>query len=381
MKILHIITSVFKNGGGTSEVIPRLCRALQQAGETVTLATYQASEISDTAKEAIRVGVKYEGHSERVRWLPRSLGYSSEFRKILPGLVAKSDIVHIHCHWQLAGWMAAKEAQKQGKPYVVMPHGFLEPERLKISKWQKRIMGVIIDRPMLNNADAVIATSESEAKGILGYGVKRPVYVVPIGLDVENYGLSTCMGKTLLYFSRITPIKGLDMLANVWGQIDRKGWKLLIVGPDDRGYTDDMKRLFAQRCPADSYEFRPPVFGNEKFRLLNSVDAFVLPTRSENWSIAVAEAMVSGLPVICTKGAPWRCLDEVKAGWWVDISEAGLRQGLSAMMKLTDEERVMYGRRGRAWCEKHLSWQQIANDMRTCYTRCISCHGLLVNRI
>jgi glycosyltransferase involved in cell wall biosynthesis len=248
-----------------------------------------------------------------------------------------------------------------------MPHGFLEPERLKISKWKKRVIGAVIDRPMLNHAAAVIATSESEAEGIRRYGITRPIFIVPIGLDVTNYKVSSCRGKTLLYFSRITPIKGLDMLANVWGQIDRKGWKLLIVGPDDRGYTDEIKHAFAQRCPAESYEFRSPVFGEAKFRLLSSADAFVLPTRSENWSVAVAEAMASGLPVVCTKGAPWKCLEEVKAGWWVDISEEGLLQGLSDMMNLTDTDRAMYGQRGRAWCEQHLAWKRIANDMSACY--------------
>lgn len=375
MKILHVVSSVFKNGGGTSEVVPRLCRALQESGESITIAAHWAAEISDTAKDAIKAGVKYEGNSRRDRWLPRSLGYSSAFGKLLPRLVAESDIVHIHCLWQLAGWMASREARKQRKPYVVMPHGFLEPERLKVSRWKKRIMGTFIDRPMLDHATAVIATSESEADGIRQYGVKRPIHIMPIGLDMENYKVSTCKGQTLLYFSRITPIKGLDMLANVWGQIDRNGWKLLIVGPDDRGYTDEMKRLFAKTCPKESYEFRSPVFGAEKFNLLSSVDAFILPTRSENWSIAVAEAMVSGLPVVCTKGAPWGCLNDVNAGWWVDISEDGLRQGLSEMMKLAPEERIAWGQRGRRWCEQHLSWGQIAEDMRSCYSRCMQrCH-------
>ena len=339
MKILHVISSVYKNGGGTSEVVPRLCRALQEVGESVTLAAYKADEISDAAKDAIRAGVSYDGKYEKSKWFPRALGYSQTFREGLPALVASIDIVHVHCLWQLAGWMVSMEARKQGKPYVVMPHGFLEPERLKVSKWKKRVMGAVIDRPMLNHAAAVIATSESEAEGIRRYGVKRPIHIMPLGLDMENYKVSSCAGKTLLYFSRITPIKGLDMLANVWGQIDRNGWKLLIVGPDDRGYTGEMKRLFAQRCPAESYEFRSPVFGEEKYRLLSSSDAFVLPTRSENWSIAVAEAMASRLPVVCTKGAPWRCLNDIKAGWWVDVSEDGLRQGLLDMMKLTNEER------------------------------------------
>ena len=368
MKILHVISSVFKDGGGTSEVVPRLCRALQCCGHTVTLATHWADEIADTAKDAIQAGVLYEGNSRRDKFVPYSLGYSSDFNRLMPQLVANSDIVHIHCLWQLAGWSAAREARRQRKPYVVMPHGFLEPERLKVSKWKKYIMGTIIDRPMLDHAEAVIATSESEADGIRRYGVKRPICIMPIGLDMDDYKVSSCKGNTLLYFSRITPIKGLDMLAAVWGKIDRKGWRLLIVGPDDRGYTYKMKQLFSEKCEAGSYEFRNPVFGKDKFELLSSADAFILPTRSENWSIAVAEAMASGLPVICTKGAPWECLNQVNAGWWVDVSESGLIKGLEALFSLSEIERCEFGGRGRTWVESNLGWEVIADKMTQCYS-------------
>lgn len=375
MKILHVVPSLFKNGGGTSEVVPRLCRALRECGHEVTLAALRANEISDMAKDAIKAGVRYEGESERVGWLPKSLGYSSSFRSLMQRLVAESDVVHVHCLWQMASWVAAKEALRQGKPYVVMPHGFLEPERLKISKWKKRIVGALADRPMLNRANAVIATSESEEKGIRRYGVKRPIHIVPIGLDLEKYRQSKCNGRTLLYFSRITPIKGLDMLAEVWGRMDRKGWKLLIVGPDDRGYTDKMKRLFALKCPSESYEFRSPVFGDGKYALLSSVDAFILPTRSENWSIAVAEAMASGLPVVCTKGAPWECLDTVHAGWWVEVSCDGIQSGLERLFELSAAERKKHGRNGVKWVGENLDWHRIVRRMQDIYAALMAGRG------
>lgn len=369
LKILHVVSSVFENGGGTSEVVPRLCRALKESGADVTLAAHKAERISQTAVDAIRSGVRYEGESERDRFLPQALAYSSQFRRLMPKLVQEADVVHIHGLWQLAGWMAAREARKQHKPYLVMPHGFLEPERLKISSWKKHVVGALFDNPMLRRANAIVATSESEADGIRRYGLTRPIHIMPIGLDIEKYTLSKCAGRTLLYFSRITPIKGLDMLAEVWGRIDSKGWKLLIVGPDDRGYTEEMKALFALKCPADSYEFRPPVFGDDKYKLLASVDALVLPTRSENWSIAVAEAMASGLPVVCTKGAPWQCLETAHAGWWVDVSGEDIERGILELMALNDEQRLQKGRNGRRWVEENLVWNRIAQDMIGIYRK------------
>ncbi len=371
MRILHVISSVYKNGGGTSEVVPRLCRALHEAGEDVVLATLKDDEVSTATLDAMRSGVVYEGTSELDPYWPYAIRHSTQFQRLVPSLVKNADIVHVHGLWQLPGWMAAREAQRLHKPYVVMPHGFLEQERLKVSKWKKVALGTIMDRPMLKRAASIVATSESEAMGIRAYGIDRPIHIMPIGLDMGKYKLSNCSGKTLLYLSRITPIKGLDMLAEAWGAIDCKGWKLLIVGPDDRGYTEQIKRVFDMQCRPGSYEFRPPVFGPEKFDLLSSADAFVLPTRSENWSIAVAEAMASGLPVICTKGAPWACLNSEKAGWWVDIDAESIKSALESLIMTTPDDRKALGGRGRTWVERNLGWPSIARSMIEYYRNVI----------
>lgn len=345
-----------------------MCEALAAEGVNVRILTCEYGELSAAALHAQMAGVDIRVY-DRTGFRGKLLRYSAQMRREIDRQVGWADIVHLHGLWQWPCWMAGWAAWRNKKRYVMMPHGFLEPERLKISKWKKRIVGAVCDRPLLNAANGIVATSEQEAVGIRKYGIGRPAHIMPIGIDLEPYKVSLNQGKTLLYFSRITPIKGLDMLAEVWGRIDRKGWKLLIVGPDDRGYTEEAKTLFAARCPTGSYEFRPPVFGEEKYKLLSSVDAFVLPTRSENWSIAVAEAMASGLPVVCTKGAPWECLNAVKAGWWVDVSVDGVERGIREMIELDDEERLEMGRNGRRWVEKNLSWQSIAQDMISFYRR------------
>ena len=143
-------------------------------------------------------------------------------------------------------------------------------------------------------------------------------------------------------------------------------WKLLIVGPDDRGYTEEVKKVFAAKCPAGSFEFRGPVYGDEKIKLLAGADAFILPTRNENWGIAVAEAMASGLPVVCTKGAPWSCLETEKAGRWVDVSADGIKKGIEDVLSLSDNERRAMGGRGRKWVEENLDWTVIAKKMLDC---------------
>lgn len=379
MRILHVIAAVHKAGGGTSEVVPRLTRAQKELGHDVVLVVAHQGEVSDSAREAFAAGVVYKSYP-RSRFLS-ALGFSPELCKALKELVAKADIVHIHGLWQAPVWYAAREAIRQGKPYVMMPHGFLEPERLKISKWKKKLIGLLVERRNLNRSSGLVATAASEAEGFRAYGLDRPTHVMPIGLDFDmidsgqrNAELLQRLGcdsgkKRILYFSRITPIKGLDLLCEAWDRVKRADWQLVIVGPDDRGYADEVKTLYSRHIADGSVVFHGPIYGRDKFDLLKSVDAFVLPTRSENWSIAVAEAMAAGLPVVCTKGAPWRCISEVGAGAWVDVSIEGIAKGLSEVMNASDDLRVAMGRRGRAWTEDHLQWSKIASGMIEFYER------------
>ena len=383
MRILHVVSSVHKSGGGTSEVVPRLAMEQCELGHDVAIAALR-SDISGAMRLAISSGVAYEGNSVVSSFLPKALGFSIEFKRNIFPLVKEADIVHLHGLWMYPPWCAGWLTQKLHKPYVMMPHGFLEPERLKISKWKKLIVGKCIERPLLQKANAIVATSRSEEAGIRACGLKSPVYIMPIGLDTyaidkgeRNEGLLSRLGcdltkKHLLYFSRMTPIKGLDLLSEAWGTIKRDGWQLLIIGPDDRGYVNEVRKLYAKGIGHGSVVVRDAVYGQDKYDLLKSVDAFVLPTRSENWSIAVAEALAARLPVVCTKGAPWSCINDVGAGFWVDVSVDGVADGLSRLMGVDERQRYEMGARGRRWIEVNLKWSEIARNMVTYYNQICS---------
>ena len=369
-----MVSAVHRQGGGTSEVVPRICRAQKDAGHEVSLIALRTDDVSEQTKLAMKSGVEFIFVDGMVK-LPviRNVGYASEFYSKARDVISCADIIHIHGLWMHPMWAVAKALRKLKKPYVVMPHGFLEPERLKISKWKKLVSAELFDRKMLEKSNAIIATSESEAQGIRAFGLSKPIYIIPLGLDIGAFdALARDMrgGKrTLLYLSRLTPIKGLDMLAEVWSKLQPKfpNWKLRMVGPDDRGYAKEVKRMFSAKCVMESYSIEGPVFGDEKMNALRSADAFVLPTRSENWSVAVAEAMASGVPVVCTKGAPWRCLNEVNAGVWVDVSVDGICGGLDKIMSMSDEDRIAMGSRGREWVKTNLDWKTIAEKFLVLY--------------
>ncbi|MEZ5591148.1 MAG: glycosyltransferase [Gammaproteobacteria bacterium] len=50
--------------------------------------------------------------------------------------------------------------------------------------------------------------------------------------------------------------------------------------------------------------------------MLESADLFVLPSFSENFGVVIAEALAHGVPVITTRGTPWKGLLQHGCGWW-----------------------------------------------------------------
>lgn len=174
--------------------------------------------------------------------------------------------------------------------------------------------------------------------------------------------------RQLLFLGRIHPVKGVDVLLRAWQAVEHRfpDWDLCIVGPDDGGYRREMEDL-AARLGLKRVVFRGPLFGEEKLRAYRESSLFVLPTHSENFGIAVAEALAAGTPAIVTKGAPWRGLENQGAGWWIDI---GVDPLIACLEKALDSQPATLsemGRAGRDWMSRDYSWDRIGEKFEATY--------------
>ena len=139
--------------------------------------------------------------------------------------------------------------------------------------------------------------------------------VIPNGIDIPNLhsdstaglvGDPDCGRRRLLFLGRLHPIKGIELLLEAWKVLQdvHSDWGLTIAGKGDETYVASLQALTA-RLKLKRVEFTGPVYGAAKTRLYVASHLFVLPTFTENFGMAIAEAQAHALPVITTRGAPW----------------------------------------------------------------------------
>jgi glycosyltransferase involved in cell wall biosynthesis len=285
--------------------------------------------------------------------------------------------------WLHYGRIARQLGKKRSVPVIIHPHGMLEPWALRRSSWKKQVTGRLWEYENLQRASCLRVTSESELRAARSFGLKNPLALIPNGIDVEDYSSLPTPGeaatlleattllpehegkRVLLFLSRVHPKKGLAMLLRAWHALglERRDWLLLIAGPDQGGHLDELKQLVDDLKLARSVVFTGALFGQQKLAAYARADLFILPSYSENFGVAVAEALAAGLPVITTRGTPWKGLEAQGCGWWTEATSEGLAEYLRVALSLSQSELARMGAKGRQWMKRDFSWEQLAAQM------------------
>lgn len=288
------------------------------------------------------------------------------------------DIIHSHGLWDLLPHKAVRFGVRKNIPICTSPHGMLTPWALNNRKWKKKLAMMLYQWRDLKSASLLHATAEGEVDNIRRLGLRQPVVIAPLGVNLLDLSLKQKSRsgahdprKVILFISRIHPIKGLFNLLDAWSVIRDKNWRIIIAGPDDQGHLNELKDKTVQLGIAEDVSFISTVYGAEKDRLYFGADLFVLPSYSENFGVVVPEALAAGVPVITTKGTPWKVLEgsniSEKCGWWIDIGVEPLVKALREAMLLSDAERAALGANGRMLVEERYSWSPIAKDLKSAY--------------
>lgn len=328
MKVLHVIPSLSPSQGGPSKALPEMARALVQSGVCVDVAC------TDDDGSGLRLRAVIHGqpvtHVDgfRVFYFPKQ----TEFYKVSFPLLfwllrhaGEYDVVHIHTVFSFSTLAGALAARLSSVPYLVRPLGVLNAWGMKNRRrWLKAMSFFLLDKPVLNGASVMHYTSDLEAAEAEPLNLKPAAVVLPLGMDLSNFSKmppreslaqqwpQAAGRKVILFLSRLDEKKGLPVLLEAFATVHQEcSEALLFIAGDGDGELQQSLRQQAVRLGIEpNILWAGHLSGDLKFAALAGADLFVLPSRSENFGIALLEAMAAGLPCVTTPGVALAC-DEV----------------------------------------------------------------------
>ncbi len=319
---------------------------------------------------------------------PRFWGTSLPLAQALRRQIAAFDLVHIHSLYLFHDLVAGHYCRRYAVPYVMRPQGTLDPYIYRRHRWRKRLMELLFEHRNIRRAAALHFTTAEEQELATPFTFGTPGVVVPLGINFDEFAVLPEPGsfrrrypeigdkQIILFFGRISFKKGLDILAKAFGAVAprREDVHLVIAGPDNEGWGAQVRTWLSKEGVLDRTTFTGMLLGADKLAVLGDASIFVLSSYSENFGLAVIEAMAAGLPVIISdKVNIWR---EVQAGGAGRVIPCDAPALAGQILELLDNPGLakQMGQQGRALVQEQFQWPMIARRLAEVYGRIIDEH-------
>lgn len=334
LHLIHVIHSLNPlNGGTTSSVrdLAEQCSNAEVASEILSLDAPSAPWLKSSTVSTVGGGPGISHY-----------GWSPKFSKLLDSRLRPDSCVVVHGLWQHHAVAARTICSHTDTPYVVWPHGMLDPWALRHSL-PKRILKALnwslLMRRVVQEASLICFTTEAEQEAAAGSlrNFDTPQSIVPLGVSGPPDSIANLREawqgshpdlqhqRIVLFLGRLHHKKGCDLLIDGFARWRRDHlpagtqYHLRMVGPpSSQAYLRHLqdRSVKAGLIPGRDVSFPGMLQGALKWQEIASAEAFILPSFQENFGLAVGEALAAGLPALLS--------DRVNTSRWVRTAQAGL---------------------------------------------------------
>ena len=361
--VVSVGVNLVPQSGGTFRTVWEFYEALRSkdwAVQIVNFSKYRVEDLSEGSRTFLTtrlpVGRAYQ-------WSHHMYG------KTVTSAIRGADLVIIHGIYVHPLLHAARMAMKLGIPYILVPHGSLDPFSLTHHPWQKRVWLSLYREVLFARSAAVLYASEVERNRSWASGVERRAECIPWAVAARSAVEKVTAQETIrlrhglrrdrqiaLFCARIARVKRLADTIRAFLREAPGQWVLLCVGPATSEVDmDEIRNLCAGsegRCI-----YVGPVFGQDVKDYYAAADLFVLLSHSENFGHSVGQALAQGVPVVLSPGVGLVPYVKRYGGGFVSGGESFedicrvLRTGLNSSAEALRE----LGETGRKWVERELS--------------------------
>ncbi|MBL8807444.1 MAG: glycosyltransferase [Rhodospirillales bacterium] len=378
IRIVHVIASIAAATGGPARAVADMARAVAARGHDVAIWTTDR-DMTAAERAAPLPADGVARHVFAQGW-PATFATSWPLARALDAAIPQADIVHIHSLYLFHVWYAARVCRKAGVPYLLRPHGTLDPFLRTRGRLKKALVGFAFQDRVIREAAALHFTAEEEMRLAAPYTSGAKGVIVPNGLDMGEYDSLPAPGgfiarhpelagtKPVLFLSRINFKKGLDVLIPAFAKAlaAEPALRLVIAGPDD-GYKATAAAFAREAGVADKIVWTGMLAGEEKKQAFVDCTAFALPSWSENFGIAIVEAMACEAPVVISDRVNiWREISNAGAGL---VSPPEIDHVAAHILLLAGDplRARRMGEAGRRLASDRYDWKNIAVDLERVY--------------
>lgn len=301
MRILTVSAFFETHGGGVEIVASALARALALRGHDCHVT---GADFDEPPTDGLLSSVPLPAYDplERHLGLPMPI-LTRKGRRRLASEIAAADAVVIHDSLYASSILAAREALRLGKPWLVIQHIGTIPYSSAVLRAALALANRVVTQRMLRQASQAVFISDVVKQHFGEIGYKRTPKLMFNGIDKNlfrfpnrsekvsartEFGLNVSGKLSLLFVGRFVEKKGLSALREL--AIMRPEYEVILVGSGPiapETWSLPNVRLMGRRSR------------EELARLYHACDALVLPSVGEGYPLVVQEALASGLPVYC----------------------------------------------------------------------------------
>ncbi len=379
MRILHVLATLDPQSGGPAQACLAMAQSVAVRGHSVAV---YATDFAATGPDRQTVDLARFPAVDVTLFpvqAPRLWKRSAGLGRALRSNIGDFDVVHIHSLYLYHNWAATRAARRAGIPFIVRPHGLLDPYIHRRHRARKWIMELAFQNAALRRAAAIHYTADLERDISAPFARGGRPAVVPLGVEMPERSTvpprqrlrelfpALADRTVMLFLGRLHPKKGLDLLIPAMAQARSRNPRLhlLLVGPDDGALQPTL--ALAEQCGVSQHlTVAGMLTGERKAAALAGADWFVLPSYSENFGIAVGEAMAYGLPVVISDQVNIHPqIFSAGAGLVVPCAVPALAEALD---KMSDPgRRADMGDRARALVEREYAWSAIGRQLEALY--------------
>lgn len=323
----------------------------------VTTSVYEsAKELRRRGHEVFIIAPKYPGYVDSdknvIRLTSVEVNKKPEIRLSL-NLPDKSlrrvlsldlDIIHGHSGGTitLLGWEAAS---LKSIPFIATYHTLWNRYTHYFMKGKvvKPKMMEQVTKIFGNRINALIAPTKRVEEELRRYGVKKPITVIPSGIDVGKFRSAEkgflrkktgiMDGPLVLFVGRLGKEKSVDFLIKSFAKVLKEvpSSHFLIVG--DGVEKNRLKALSSRLKLGESVRFLGEFDQAEMHKVYKDSDVFVFASTTETQGLIVPEALASGVPVVVVKDPAYEAIENGKNGFMVEKNEKDFAEKITLLLK------------------------------------------------